>query len=327
MGSKFDHVIEYSLQPEWSEDAKRAYSNVEGWGTIPISESDVEDVLKGSFDIHIHSHPDPLIDTGWDQLDVACRACDEGMGGVCFKSQTLPTANTAPLVQKAVDEYAKANGKERVLVFGGVVLNHYVGGINPKVVEMSARAGGKIVWMPSHDAAHHRRVLGETGGVEVITPEGEVLPAVKTVMELCLEYDMIFDTCHTGTREKYILVDEAKKMGINKILVNHPNWNITRTSIDQMVELSEMGGYMGLYMYGSVPGFNNNKVDPMEMFEIIKRVGPGMTVLATDLGTAANVHPVQGLRLYIRLLLMGGVPKADIEKMTKTNPRYLLGLD
>jgi hypothetical protein len=48
--------------------------------------------------------------------------------------------------------------------------------------------------------------------------------------------------------------------------------------------------------------------------------------MSTDLGTMLNVHPVEGMKLFIRLLLALGISRANIEKMVKKNPSYLLGI-
>jgi len=63
------------------------------------------------------------------------------------------------------------------------------------------------------------------------------------------------------------------------------------------------------------------------VIEIIKKVTPQRTVVATDLGTAVNVHPVEGMRLFIRILLACNISKPDITTMIRDNPRWLLGLD
>lgn len=327
--SKYDDVKEYAFDPDWRADAKRAYETIERMGETltSITEEDVSELLRGAIDMHVHAAPDPLIDTGWDQLDVAYRACDANMGGLVFKSHTMPTAATVTLLQKVLDQYALENGRERLLLYGGVVLNYCMGGLNPSIVEMCAKLGGKMVWLPSHDSAHHNRVIEESGGIELLTPEGEIVPELRTIMEIVAEYGMILDPCHASTKERLTVIEEAKKMGINKIIITHPNWNVTRADLEQQTLMGKMGAYIGLFMYGAVPHFNNPFCQPLEMFEIIKKVGPDKTVVSTDLGTMVNVHPVEGMRLFIRLLLAGGVTKADIEKMVKTNPRYLLGLD
>lgn len=63
------------------------------------------------------------------------------------------------------------------------------------------------------------------------------------------------------------------------------------------------------------------------MLEIIKKVGPEKCVMSTDFGSMLNPPPVEGMKLYIRLLLSMGVPEADIHTMLVTNPSWLLGIE
>ena len=137
--------FELSLQPEWQEDARRAYTTILSMGdkVKMISEADAIELLQGAVDIHVHAAPDPEIDVGWDQLGSAIRATDLGMGAVLFKSHTIPTAATAFFVQKSVDEYAAAISKKAANAFGGVTFNYYQGGLNPATVEMCAQSEGE----------------------------------------------------------------------------------------------------------------------------------------------------------------------------------------
>jgi hypothetical protein len=328
MSQDSGNIVEYSLEPKWQNDAKRAYSLIENMGSIwNVTEETIERLMRGSIDMHVHGAPDPLIDTGWDQLDIAKRACDAGMKAIVFKAHTIPTAASTPFVQKAVDEYAVLAGKERLLVFGGITLNYCVGGLNPHAVEMCARLGGKVVWLPSHDSAHHRRVIGTSGGIELLTPDGGIRPELRDILEIVAENDMVLDPCHSGTRERLVIIDAARELGVKRIIVTHPNWNVTRASIDQQAEMGKRGAYIGLFMYGAVPHFNNPNCDPLELVQIIEKVGPSQTVIATDLGTAVNVHPVDGMRLFLRILLACNVSQSDIETMAKKNPSRLLGIE
>jgi predicted metal-dependent TIM-barrel fold hydrolase len=88
-----------------------------------------------------------------------------------------------------------------------------------------------------------------------------------------------------------------------------------------------MGAFIGLFMYGDVPNFNNPNCDPMEMFEIIRKVGPEHIVLASDLGTVINMPPWGGMKLFMRLMIANGVPEKDIRRMCSENPKYLLGIN
>ncbi|MCL4445425.1 MAG: amidohydrolase [Actinobacteria bacterium] len=325
-----EKVQEESLKPVWVEKAKLSYHTVEKLGdTGNITEADVAPVLKGAIDIHVHGYPDALVDTGWDFAEICRSAYDASMRAICCKSMHSDTAPMAYFVQQIIDNYARDTGRTpgRFKVFGGVVLNYAVGGLNPRAVKTSLKLGGKCVWMPSHDAAHHRRVLGESGGIEVLSNDGELLPEMYEIFDLIAEYGAILDTCHLGTRERFAVIKEARKAGVERILITHPQWSVNRASIDQQAEMANLGAYVGLFMYSAVPHFNNPVCDREEFLEIIKTVGPDKIVLSTDYGSMLNPPPVEAMKLYIRLLLAHGVPRDDIDTMLKRNPAWLLGLD
>lgn len=328
MAKKRD-FYELSMKPEWRDDTKRAYVTIESMGETVrlLKEEDVLEVLEGAYDMHCHAFPDPLIDTGWDQIQVTKAATDIGMGGVVFKAHTFPTAATVPFVNQAVEEYAAAVEKKPAHAYGGIVLNGYAGGLYPESVEMCARLGGKVVWLPSHDSAHHNRVIEVPGGIELLDKDDKPLPELYEIFEIVAANDMILDPCHASTKQRFIVVEEAKKVGVEKFMITHPNWNVTKMTLEQEVEISKMGAYIGLFVYGDIPNFNNPNCDPLYILECIKEVGPDRCLIASDLGTVVNVPPVEGMKLFVRILLASGVDKADIRKMCVDNPRYLLGLD
>jgi len=321
-------VYELSLEKEWKDDTKRAYVTIESMGARVrlLGEDDVLEVLAGAFDMHVHAFPDPLIDTGWDQVQVTKAATDAGMGGVCFKAHTFPTCATVPFVNQIVESYAQAQVKKPAHAFGGIVLNQFSGGLHPDSVEMCARLGGKVVWLPSHDSAHHARVMDEPGGIELLDEKGRPVKPLYEIFKIVAENDMILDPCHAGTHERFTVVQEAKKAGVKRFMVTHPNWNVTKMTLEQQVELGKMGAFIGIFGYGDIPNFNNPNCDPQFFMECIRRVGPEHCFIASDLGTVVNVPPVEGMKLFVRILLASGFSKAEIRTMIVDNPRYLLGV-
>lgn len=319
---------ELSMELKWRDDTKRAYTTILSMGdkVKMITENDVLELLDGAVDIHVHAAPDPEIDVGWDQLEITQKATDIGMGAVVFKAHTIPTAATVYYVQKAVDEYAKSIEKKPAKAFGGITLNDYQGGLNPEAVQMCADLGGKVVWLPSHSSAHHKRVMGQSGGIELLDEHDKPVPELYEIFKIIAENNMILDPCHAGTKQRFVIIKEAKKLGVEKIVITHPNWNVTKATHEQMVEMGKMGAYIGLFMYGDVPNFNNPNCDPMEMFEIIKKVGSEHIVLASDLGTVVNMPPWEGMKLFMRLLLANGVDRKDIRKMCVDNSSALLDI-
>jgi len=333
MPSRYDQVEEESLKPVWRERAKLSYHTVEEFGARGnISEEDVLRVLKGGIDMHVHGYPEALVDTGWDFACEAKSAYDAGMRGIVCKSMHSDTSPMVYFVNQIVAKYAEDKARQTgepphpFEAFGGVVLNYAVGGLNPVAVETSIKLGAKIIWLPSHDAAHHMRVLEEGQGIEVIDANDQVVPPLIEIFQMVAKHDLILDLDHCGTKERFIMTEEALKRGVKKILLTHPQWSVNRMSVDQMAEIAQMGAFIGLYLYSAVPHFNNPVCDRTEVLRIIEKVGPEKCVMASDFGSMLNPPPVEGLKLYIRLLLAMGVSEADIRTMLVTNPHRLLGL-
>src|SRR5690625_3924308 len=116
--------------------------------------------LKGAIDLHLHTYPD-VFPRLIDDIELAKFAAQSQMRGVVIKSHIESSVSRAYLAEQVVPE---------VNVFGGVVLNTYVGGINPAAVDTCLRLGGKIVWMPTIDSAYHALKHGGTGRYD--TQEG-----------------------------------------------------------------------------------------------------------------------------------------------------------
>jgi len=335
MVTKFAHIEEESLKPEWREKAKLSYGTVEHYGKSGnISEEDVLKVIEGGVDIHVHGYPDALVDTGWDFAWEAKRAYDIGLRAIVFKSMHSDTAPMTYFVQQIVERYIQDQFEERGVephpfnAYGGVVLNWSVGGLNPVAAETSAKLGARILWLPSHDTAHHVKVLEEDDkGVDVLDENDKLVPEMIDIFDIVKQYDVLLDLCHTSTKERFIITDEAIKYGVKKILLTHPQWNVNRMSLDQMVEISKMGAYIGLFLYSAFPHFNNPVCDRTEVLEIIEKVGPEMCILSTDFGSMLNPPPHEGMKLYVRLLLAMGITENDIRTMLVKNSCELLGID
>ncbi len=329
MAGKYSDVTEESLNPIWRDRAKLSYHTVEEFGAKGnIWEEDVEKILRGAIDLQVHGYPEALVDTGWDFAWIAKQAYDARMRAIVCKSMHSDTAPMAYFVQQIVDEYIsqKEEAPRPFNVYGGVVLNWAVGGLNPIAVETSAKLGAKIVWLPSHDAAHHMRVLEEGQGIEILDKNDKVLPELVDIFRIVSDYDIILDLCHTSTKERMIVTEEAQKHGVKKILLTHPQWNVNRMSPDQMAEIARMGAYIGLFLYSAFPHFNNPTCDRTEVLEIIEKVGTDKCVIATDFGSMLNPPPVEGMKLFIRLLLAMGVSEDSIDTMLRKNGAKLLGI-
>src|SRR4249920_3041950 len=104
-------------------------------------------LVRGAYDLHVHVAPDVMRRRVTD-VQLARRCWDAGLAGFVLKSHYVPTAERAAVVNEAL-------GGE-VQVLGGLALNASVGGMNPLAVEIAAREGARILWMPTVDAMNHR---------------------------------------------------------------------------------------------------------------------------------------------------------------------------
>jgi hypothetical protein len=93
--------------------------------------------MAGTCDLHIHPGPDIFVRIA-DDLGIAQMARNAGQRAILLKCHVENTASRAYHVQQLVPE---------VKIFGSIVLNWFVGGLNPVGVEAALRMGAKEVFM------------------------------------------------------------------------------------------------------------------------------------------------------------------------------------
>ncbi len=279
-------------------------------------------LLRGSYDIHQHTGPSSTTQRLFSQIDFAIQACEVGQAGIVCKDHTLPTTPSVQLTQTVVDQWAEAHNKKKVEVYGGVVLNYAVGGLNPDAVVANYRAGGKYIWLPNMDAAHHRSVTRHPkgGGISIIDDKGNVVPQMKEILKLMAETDMVLGLCHQSTAERFAVVREAVRMGVERIEVNHVNYPLTMVTPEQARELADMGAYIGIYaMHLAPPAFAWD-----EAMAFYKAVGPERIVFGSDSGHIEIGIPWEQMRKMILGFLFHGVPDEHVKMMCQTNAHNLL---
>lgn len=286
--------------------------------------------VKGAIDLHIHSYP-CLIPRLLDDRQLAREAAEAGMTAVVLKCHHESTVSRAYLLNSEFPG---------LRVFGGIVLNNYVGGINPAAVEAALRLGGKEVWMPTVDAAYHAQVHGGAGRYDVQetgTPKGEAGAGVTVlagdrpskatieVLDLIAQYDAILGTCHLSPQEIEALVKEARKRGVKKILLTHPYFKVPGVELDFIQAMVRLGAKaeFGFCTISPMWGY----ASPRKIAQSIKTLGAGNCVLISDAGQRHNPHPAEALRMFAQSLWELGVSEQELQVMMADNPRQLLGLE
>lgn len=320
-----ENVEEVSLKPEVVAQSKEIYDMLAASAGVQVTEELVDRLMQGAMDFHVHAGPETYAGRTYDEAEIAVKAVQESMGAVVFKCHSAPSSARLAFVRQIADRFAEEHGKAKVDIHGGVVLNRPVGGINPYAVEASINFGGRFVWTPTIDSAHHKRATGSAqAGIEVVGEDGKLVPELYDVFKLIAENDAVLSISHQSTRERFLIIEEARRCGVTRILVDHPQLTITKATPQQMREMAERGAYIGLYYQAAVPNLYYAGVRPGEVLEIIKTVGVEHLVGGTDLGQVQNPDPVYGMRLFFKTLLSFGVSEKDIRTIFAENGRKLL---
>ena len=290
-------------------------SGMSGAGTaVPAQAQEAEISLEGVVDLHFHTGPDSR-PRSVDDIEASHLAAEAGLRAVLLKNHFTMTADRAALAMGQVD------GLE---IFGGLVLNRAVGGINPEAVrQMATFSGGrgKVVWLPTFDAEHAVTRAGGDAGFVSVLEDGEPLPAVLEVFELLAEHDLTLAMGHSSPGEVLRLLPEAKRLGVPRILVTHVfGQDATR---EQMRQMADEGAIMEIDWLAVYSG----GLTIEDYVAAIRDLGAEAFFMSSDLGQEGNpVHP-DGLRDYIRAMLDAGITEAEIDIMARQNPARLLGLD
>jgi hypothetical protein len=275
-------------------------------------------VLAGTIDIHVHSDPDSR-PRSIDALDVAKLAHERGMRGIVLKNHYDPTGGLAYLVRKQVP------GLE---VFGGVDLNLTVGGINPAAVAHMVEVSGgwgRFVWMPTFDSENQVKFSKENRPFVRVTRNGELLPEVKEVVSLIAKNRLVLATGHIAPAEALTLLAEARRQGVQHMVVTHAMNDPVLMTIPQMQDAKKYGAFIEF-----VGGSLAEAAAPARMDRFanaIRQLGPESCILSSDLGQRGNALPPDGFGDFIMAMRMRGFSQQETDIMSKRNPARLLGLE
>jgi hypothetical protein len=273
--------------------------------------------LSGVIDLHAHCDPDS-VPRSIDALDLARLAQQAGMLGLVLKNHFEPTAMLAYLVRKEVPG---------IEVFGGIVLNRSVGGINPVAIERMAQVKGgwgKVVWLPTIDAENQVQVSKSPGPFVSVAKDGRLLPEVLEVLALVEKYDLLLETGHSSAEESLLVVREAKRLGVHHVVVTHAMISPVSMTTSQMQTAAREGALLE-FVYGATLG-SKPQIRIEAYARAIRAVGPDGCILSSDLGQPGNpLHPA-GLEAFFEALRKEGFTQAELDTMAKTNPASALGL-
>jgi len=298
----------------------------------PVPTARARELVAGGYDTHVHIAPD-VMPRRVDDVTLARRFTEVGLAGFVLKSHYAPTAERAAVVRAAVPG---------VDVLGAITLNRAVGGMNPVAVEIAARGGARLVWFPTVDSVNQRtsRAQAPPGAkpplwaalqdelrangidpppVAVVDEDGAVRQDVLDVLRLIAKHDLVLATGHLSAAEILAVVRAARRIGVRRVVVTHPEFTSQRLTVQQQEELAGLGAYLERCFTTPYTG----KVTWEQMVANIRQVGPRHSVLASDLGQPGNPPVEDGLALMADHLLAAGISEEDVHQMAVTNSVHL----
>ncbi len=292
------------------------------------------ELIKGAYDLHIHSAPD-VLPRKMNDLEMAKRIEESGMAGYAIKSHYFCTSERAELIRETY------SGCDAV---GTITLNSSVGGINPFAVEMAARSGVKLVWFPTCDSAHEiahvfdgnenkklpywaqiiiqmREAGIQAPTIRILDDNGQLKREVYDILNILAKYEIILATGHLSHEETFALVPAAEKFGVKKIVITHVDFPTTFYTIEEQKRLLEYGAFME-HCYTT---WATGKVQFEIVSHQIKEIGPEHCIISTDLGQKTAIYPDEGMAAFAEKLYESGYSEEEIRTMAVKNTRWLLG--
>jgi len=273
--------------------------------------------IAGLMDTHVHSAPD-VFGRSLDDEEVATLYKDRGLEALVLKNHVVSTADRAWFARKHV---------AGLKIFGGVVLNSPVGGINPDAVNWMGRMQGgfgRVVWFPTFDADNHVKHFKDAPeGIKVLDADGKVLPAVGDVLKICAQQKLVVQTGHLSPSEALALIEACRDAGVDRMVVTHAQFEVVNMSLEQMKKAASMGAKLELCAMGPLMGPEAHlewmrhwrRVKVEETAAAVNEIGAQNFILATDLGQTGNPSPADGLQLFVTDLMKAGLTKDQITAM------------
>ncbi|GAA1828297.1 hypothetical protein GCM10009836_02540 [Pseudonocardia ailaonensis] len=192
-------------------------------------------MIDGIVDLHVHAGPS-ILPRRHDDPKAVAEARDTGVARLVLKAHEGSTAERAALAGDGVS--------------GGIVLNSPVGGCNADAVEVCARLGGRVVWLPTVSSASHQAAAGSARlavhrevrfrQVPVLEEGGAPTAALDEVLDLVAAHDLVLASGHVPVADALRIFRAAHARGARRFLVNHPTFDFMHWTDDLLDPLRRL---------------------------------------------------------------------------------------
>lgn len=293
------------------------------------------DLVAGAVDSHVHCCPHINTRTV-TVFDAVRQAAGAGMRAIGLMDVFANSSGLAALAMREL-------GHLGIEVFGGIILEPYVGGISLRSVETAlgmgyGHGGARFVSLPCHHTAFVAR--SENRGPAYIEsclaiPEAGPMPGeLEAIMARCAEADVVFNTGHLDGPEHVRVVEAARRAGVRRILV--PAGYLAE---DAALEVVALGGVLEFSFFvlshaTAVPQTMIDKeyhrfapVSLERVVSIISGAGAANVILSSDSGALVLPPPIEALREMLVMMVSSGIAQEDVAQMSRDTPARVFGID
>lgn len=292
--------------------------------------TEIEEIVKQAIDLHLHIGPE-IIPRRYTAASLAQQ--EKGrLSGAVLKNHFVSTISAAY-------EFSKP----QLELYGGIVLNQSVGGLNSDAIRAAAQLSDKpiVVWLPTISASNflnqsdyeippewvnnpkfQARPAASIQGISLLNSDGALTVQATEVLRTVKDCGAVLATGHISAAETMAVATFAKQIGIRSVIITHPIYQRTKLTISQQKQVARLGCF--LEQCFSMISIDN--IDITEMTKQIQAIGPGSIVLSSDVGQLFSPSPSQALQQFAKLLVEQGIPLQWIRTMLVTNPRQVLEL-
>lgn len=288
-------------------------------------------LLEGAGDVHVHTSPSLIPDRKSDLWQLV-RACEERrMAFAVVKWHHGDSVSATAVVRTAHPGPFE--------LFGGLVLNKTVGGINPYAVDTAVTLGAKIVWLPTLDAAGHGEAFGQLGGfpfqtvrrnklprrgIRVVGDDGALTTETKEILSLLDGTETVLASGHISKEEITALKEYLSREALDiHFLINHIDFSVPHLAAQEIAALAAPNVWFEL-AYFTVSALGHSSIEAIRSLVVSNPAA--QFVLASDSGQAKNPISPQAMLEFISLLLESGLTEQQLETMLHRNTRECLKL-
>ena len=98
---------------------------------------------------------------------------------------------------------------------------------------------GRVIWMPTFDAENQVRYSKENRPFVAVSKAGQLLPEVKEVIALAARHRLTLETGHSSAAEGLMIVREARRQGVEHVVVTHAMLAPVLMNVEQMREAAQ----------------------------------------------------------------------------------------